>query len=102
MDLPTLTKKDEEDLVQWGVPNDIDLIAASFVRKKSDIEYIRKVRVPGCKYNQLEYLQLHNAALMISFGGVFATIHNHLFVQLRYAVFVACHYHLSKAACRNS
>lgn len=43
VDLPTLTKKDEEDLVKWGVPNDIDLIAASFVRKKSDIEYIRKV-----------------------------------------------------------
>lgn len=45
VDLPTLTKKDEEDLVKWGVPNDIDLIAASFVRKKSDIEYIRKVPI---------------------------------------------------------
>ena len=44
VDLPTLTKKDEEDLIKWGVPNDIDVIAASFVRKKSDIEYIRKVR----------------------------------------------------------
>ena len=43
MDLPTLTKKDEEDLVQWGLPNDIDFIAASFVRKGSDITNIRKV-----------------------------------------------------------
>ena len=42
VDLPTLTKKDEVDLVEWGVPNDIDFIAASFVRKGSDIEYIRK------------------------------------------------------------
>jgi len=43
VDLPTLTPKDEEDLLQWGLPNEIDLIAASFVRKASDIEYIRSV-----------------------------------------------------------
>ena len=44
VDLPTLTAKDEVDLVEWGVPNDIDFIAASFVRKGSDLDYIRKVR----------------------------------------------------------
>jgi hypothetical protein len=43
VDLPTLTSKDEEDLVQWGLPNDIDFIAASFVRKGSDLDYVRKV-----------------------------------------------------------
>ena len=43
VDLPTLTAKDETDLVQWGLPNDIDFIAASFVRKGSDLDYIRKV-----------------------------------------------------------
>lgn len=43
VDLPTLTEKDEIDLVEWGIPNDIDFIAASFVRKASDLEYIRKV-----------------------------------------------------------
>lgn len=43
VDLPTLTKKDEDDLVAWGLPNDIDFIAASFVRKGSDLDYIRKV-----------------------------------------------------------
>eukprot|EP00208_Stichococcus_sp_RCC1054_P007328 CAMPEP_0206143566 /NCGR_PEP_ID=MMETSP1473-20131121/21028_1 /ASSEMBLY_ACC=CAM_ASM_001109 /TAXON_ID=1461547 /ORGANISM="Stichococcus sp, Strain RCC1054" /LENGTH=509 /DNA_ID=CAMNT_0053539035 /DNA_START=205 /DNA_END=1734 /DNA_ORIENTATION=+ len=46
VDLPTLTAKDEEDLVKWGVPNDIDFIAASFVRKGSDLDYIRKVLGP--------------------------------------------------------
>lgn len=46
VDLPTLTAKDEEDLVQWGLPNDIDFIAASFVRKGSDLDYIRKVSTP--------------------------------------------------------
>lgn len=43
VDLPTLTKKDEDDLVNWGIPNDIDFIAASFVRKGQDLENIRKV-----------------------------------------------------------
>lgn len=46
VDLPTLTSKDEEDLVQWGLPNDIDFIAASFVRKGSDLDYVRKVLGP--------------------------------------------------------
>ena len=44
MDLPTLTKKDEDDLVNWGIPNDIDFIAASFVRKGQDLDNIRRVR----------------------------------------------------------
>lgn len=43
VDLPTLTKKDEEDLTKWGLINDIDFIAASFVRKGSDVVNIRKV-----------------------------------------------------------
>ena len=43
VDLPTLTKKDEEDLTKWGLINDIDFIAASFVRKGSDVTNIRKV-----------------------------------------------------------
>ena len=44
MDLPTLTEKDEDDLVHWGIPNDIDFIAASFVRKGQDLDNIRRVR----------------------------------------------------------
>ncbi len=47
VDLPTLTKKDEEDLVNWGIPNDIDFIAASFVRKGLDLDNIRKVTSPS-------------------------------------------------------
>merc|ERR1719469_832178 len=43
VDLPTLTKKDIEDITLWGMPNDIDFIAASFVRKASDITKIREV-----------------------------------------------------------
>ena len=29
VDLPTLTEKDIADIVEWGIPNDIDFIAAS-------------------------------------------------------------------------
>ncbi|GLT79491.1 hypothetical protein SLA2020_509770 [Shorea laevis] len=43
VDLPTLTQKDKEDILQWGVPNKIDIIALSFVRKGSDLVEVRKV-----------------------------------------------------------
>ncbi|WCJ43681.1 Pyruvate kinase family protein [Euphorbia peplus] len=41
VDLPTLTEKDKEDILQWGVPNNIDMIALSFVRKGSDLLEVR-------------------------------------------------------------
>ncbi|KAJ6798674.1 pyruvate kinase, cytosolic isozyme [Iris pallida] len=43
VDLPTLTEKDKVDILQWGVPNKIDMIALSFVRKGSDLVEVRKV-----------------------------------------------------------
>jgi pyruvate kinase len=46
VDLPTLTEKDISDIVEWGIPNKIDFIAASFVRKASDVTKIREVLGP--------------------------------------------------------
>ena len=43
VDLPTLTDKDVDDIIHWGIPNDIDFIAASFVRKPANIDNINKV-----------------------------------------------------------
>jgi len=43
VDLPTLTEKDKEDILVWGVPNKIDMIALSFVRKGSDLVNVRQV-----------------------------------------------------------
>ena len=43
VDLPTLTEKDIVDLQEWGVKNNVDFIAASFVRKPSDVIKIREV-----------------------------------------------------------
>jgi pyruvate kinase len=42
VDLPTLTPKDCDDLVNFGVKYGVDFIAASFVRKGSDIDFIRE------------------------------------------------------------
>lgn len=46
VDLPTLTEQDEKDLQEFGIKRNIDIVAASFVRKASDIEYIREVLGP--------------------------------------------------------
>ncbi|KAG4111448.1 hypothetical protein ERO13_D13G104800v2 [Gossypium hirsutum] len=43
VDLPTLTDKDKEDILQWGVPNKVNMIALSFVRKGSDLVEVRKL-----------------------------------------------------------
>lgn len=43
VDLPTLTEKDVDDIMKWGVPNRIDVIALSFVRKGSDLVQVRKL-----------------------------------------------------------
>lgn len=43
VDLPTLTDKDKDDILKWGVPNNIDMIALSFVRKGSDLVEVRKL-----------------------------------------------------------
>merc|ERR1712226_487900 len=43
VDLPTLTEKDIHDIQEWGVKNEVDFIAASFVRKASDVTKIREV-----------------------------------------------------------
>lgn len=53
VDLPTLTEKDKEDILEWGVPNKIDMIALSFVRKGSDLVNVRKVLGPHAKHIQL-------------------------------------------------
>ena len=40
--LPALTEKDIEDII-FGVQNDMDFIAASFIRKASDVNDIRRI-----------------------------------------------------------
>ena len=46
VDLPTLTEKDEDDICDFGIEQNVDFIAASFVRKASDVEAIGKLMGP--------------------------------------------------------
>jgi pyruvate kinase len=41
VDLPVLQEKDKNDLVNFGIPNDVDFVAASFVQCREDIDLIR-------------------------------------------------------------
>ena len=50
VDLPTITEKDKIDLVEFGVKYGVDMIAASFVRKASDIATIRATLGPGGRH----------------------------------------------------
>lgn len=43
VDLPTFTEKDVDDIVNFGIKNGVDFIAASFVRKASDVQNLRKL-----------------------------------------------------------
>merc|ERR1711957_748091 len=42
VDLPVLQEKDTADLLQFGIPQGVDFVAASFVQSKEDVELIRK------------------------------------------------------------
>lgn len=42
VDLPVLQEKDIRDLQQFGIPQGVDFVAASFVQCKEDVELIRK------------------------------------------------------------
>ena len=71
VDLPTLTDKDIDDIVNWGIPNEIDYIAASFVRKAEDVHKIRSIlkehNAEGikiiCKIENQEGLENYDAIL---------------------------------------
>lgn len=75
VNLPTLTEKDISDITEWGVPNKIDFIAASFVRKASDVLKIREVLGPEnqgikiiCKIENQEGLENYDEILEVTDG----------------------------------
>ena len=43
VDLPSITEKDENDMVEFGIKQGVDIIAPSFIRKPEDITKIREV-----------------------------------------------------------
>lgn len=54
IEIPTLTEQDELDLVEFGIKKCCDIVCASFVRRASDIEYVRGfVKQKGGKNMQI-------------------------------------------------
>ena len=76
VDLPTLTDKDINDIAAWGCKNKVDFIAASFVRKGSDVHKIREVLDSNggestkiiCKIENLEGLENYHEILAATDG----------------------------------
>ena len=46
IDLPTVTEKDEIDLLEFGLKHNVDIIFLSFTRKASDIDDLRDLLGP--------------------------------------------------------
>lgn len=46
IDLPTVTEKDEDDILNFGLKHGVDLIALSFTRRGADIEQVRDILGP--------------------------------------------------------
>lgn len=75
VDLPTMTEKDVHDVKEWGIKNNVDFIAASFVRKASDITHIHEVLGEEgkgikiiSKIENLEGLENYDAILDVTDG----------------------------------
>jgi pyruvate kinase len=43
IDLPTLSEEDEQIITEFGLKHNIDFVAASFIRKASDVEYVKNL-----------------------------------------------------------
>jgi pyruvate kinase len=75
VDLPTLTEKDIHDIKDFGCKHGVDFIAASFVRKASDVQLIREIlgEADGhikiiCKIENLEGLENYSEILAATDG----------------------------------
>ena len=71
VELPTFTEKDVDDIVNFGIKNKVDIIAASFVRKASDVTNLRQLLAEHggqdikicCKIENQEGLENYDAIL---------------------------------------
>lgn len=76
VDLPTFTEKDVDDIVNWACKNKVDFIAASFIRKASDVTSLKKLCADNggkhiqiiCKIENQEGLQNYDEILKVTDG----------------------------------
>lgn len=71
VDLPTITDKDRDDLVNFGLVHGVDMIAASFVRKASDVAHIREVLGPAGRHVKI-VSKIENQEGLANFDEVLA------------------------------
>jgi pyruvate kinase len=76
MDLPTFTEKDVDDIVNFGIKNRVEFVAASFVRTAQDVRNLRKLLANNgghkikiiCKIENQEGLENYNKILQVTDG----------------------------------
>ena len=76
VELPTFTEKDVNDIINFGIKNNVDYIAASFVRKGSDVTNLRKLLADNggqhikiiCKIENQEGLENYDDILRYTDG----------------------------------
>lgn len=76
VDLPTVTAKDVDDIVNFGIRHQVDFVAASFVRKASDVQHLRQLLADNngqdikiiCKIENQEGLENYNSILQATDG----------------------------------
>lgn len=76
VDLPTFTEKDVNDIVNFGIKNNVDFIAASFVRKATDVKNLRQLLADNggqhikiiCKIENQEGLENYDEILQATDG----------------------------------
>lgn len=76
VDLPTFTGKDVDDIVNFGIKQNVDFIAASFVRKSSDVRNLRQLLADNdgqhikiiCKIENQEGLENYDEILQCTDG----------------------------------
>jgi pyruvate kinase len=80
VDLPTFTDKDKDDIVNFGIKNRVEFIAASFVRTAQDVMNLRKLLNDNggsqikiiSKIENLQGLQNYDAILAVTDGVMVA------------------------------
>jgi pyruvate kinase len=98
--LPTFTEKDVDDIVNFGIKNEVEYIAASFVRTGQDVRNLRKLLVENggekiniiCKIENQEGVENYDEilsetdAIMVARGDVSAAF-TMLIMILYYVVY---------------
>lgn len=71
VDLPVLGEKDINDLLNFGIPQHVDFVAASFVQSAEDVKFIRSTLGPRGK--RIEIIsKIENEAGLLNFDEILA------------------------------